>query len=378
MGIATHSHATPVSPNSLEGLADGKGAAPQARFSASEAVKDVPQISLTPARIPAGRTTRQAVQPASMRDGGERDAAAIPALAPAQGRTRVEQAIAEAARNTGVDFGFLLAQARVESAMDPDARATTSSARGLYQFIESTWLSVMERHGARFGLGDVAARITRSPGGEARVADPTERRAILAMRNDSKIAALMAAGLSEDNRAHLTPVLGREPDDSELYLAHFLGAGGAARFLTEMARDPGQDAAALFPRPAAANRPLFHEAGGRARSLAEVMEHLSARMARAGAQDPDRAAAQPFMSAAALPSGPGGPNTVAAARAAIRARAPLDMPTLAEPSSARPRIPPMSRILSARLDGIGPDTPALERAGQNIRAAYDKLKALGL
>jgi hypothetical protein len=313
-----------------------------------------------------------------MRDGGERDAAADPVRAPTQGGTRVEQAIAEAARHTGVGFDFLLAQARVESAMDPDARAATSSARGLYQFIESTWLSAMERHGARFGLGDVAARITRAPGGEARVADPSERRAILAMRDDPEIAALMAAGLAEDNRAHLAPVLGREPDDSELYLAHFLGAGGAARFLTEMARDPGQDAAALFPRPAAANRPLFHGAGGRARSLAEVMEHLSARMARAGAHDPDRNAAPPIMSVPGLPSGPGGPDTVSAARAAFFPRPPLAMPTPAESSPTRPRTPPMSRILSAGLDGTGPDTPALERAGQNIRAAYDKLKALGL
>lgn len=79
----------------------------------------------------------------------------------------VEQAIANAAQRTGVDFDFLLAQARVESAMDPEARARASSATGLYQFIESTWLETMKRHGERFGLGDIAQKIATSKGGTA-------------------------------------------------------------------------------------------------------------------------------------------------------------------------------------------------------------------
>lgn len=355
----------------------------------------MPQISLPPAGIAAGRAAGPAMRPASVRDAGER--ASFPraseqganrqvfradrhsGIAAARGPARVERAIADAARRTGVDFDFLLAQARVESAMDPDARAATSSARGLYQFIEGTWLSTMERHGARFGLGDVAARITRAPGGGAQVADPAERRAILAMRQDPEIAALMAAGLAEDNRAHLTRVLGRQPDDPELYLAHFLGAGGAARFLSEMARDPERSAADLFPRPAAANRPVFHDAGGRTRSLAEVMEHLTAKMARAQASG--RATAPPDIRADETVFALGDPSALSGKRSpAIRPRATLAMPRIAEtvltrtPSPA----PSMSRILAASLDGIGPDTPALERAGESIRAAYEKLKALGL
>jgi len=193
----------------------------------------------------------------------------------------VEQAIASAARSTSVDFDFLLAQAQIESSMNPQAKAPSSSATGLYQFIESTWLAVMKRHGPRFGLGAVADQIALGRGGSARIGDPAARRAILDLREDPEIAALMAAGLAEDNRAKLMPVLGRQPDHTELYLAHFLGAGGAARFLAQLQTDPSQSAPALFRRSASANRSIFHEPGGAARSLAGVMDHLDSKMSRA-------------------------------------------------------------------------------------------------
>jgi hypothetical protein len=142
------------------------------------------------------------------------------------------------------------------------SRARTSSATGLYQFIDDTWLGTVKKHGDRFGLGALADQIALTPSGRARVADPTQRAAILALRNDPEVASLMAAGLAEDNRAHLTPILGRQPDHTELYLAHFLGAGGAGRFLSELQADPGQSAAALFALPAAANRAIFYTPDG--------------------------------------------------------------------------------------------------------------------
>jgi hypothetical protein len=295
-----------------------------------------------------------------------------PARAPA---SRAERAIADAARRTSIDFGYLVAQARIESAMNPDARATVSSATGLYQFIESTWLSTMQRHGARFGLGDIAARIARGADGEAEVADPAARRAILALRRDPEIAALMAAGLAEDNRAHLASVLGRQPDHSELYLAHFLGAGGAARFLTEMARDPDRSAAALFPRPAAANPGVFHDAGGRARSLAEVMAILSARLEQAGAPAEARPKPPPYLAPDDAVFGPGTPVPLTGTRRPTIAPSPV----LSAPLAPSPqRIPPMSSVLSATFERRVGDFPALDRAGEHTRAAYERLKAMGL
>ncbi len=196
-------------------------------------------------------------------------------------RRPVEAAIANAAERTGVDFNYLLAQAEVESAMDPDARARTSSATGLYQFIDGTWLDTVKKHGQRFGLAALADEIALTASGSAYVADPGQRQAILALRNHPQVASLMAAGLAQDNRSFLASILGRQPSHAELYLAHFLGAGGAGRFLLEMQTNPSQSAPALFARPAAANRAIFYSANGSPRSLAQVMDVIGGKLNRA-------------------------------------------------------------------------------------------------
>ncbi|TRD12702.1 lytic transglycosylase domain-containing protein [Erythrobacter insulae] len=297
----------------------------------------------------------------------------------------MEQAIANAARQTDVDFGYLVAQAQVESAMDPAAKASTSSATGLYQFIESTWLGTVKRHGTRFGLGDIASRITATSSGAAYVSDPADRSAILALRNDPQIASFMAAGLAEDNRAHLKPVLGREPDSSELYLAHFMGAGGASKFLSAMAQNPDQKAANLFPRPAAANRPIFFERSGSPRSLQSVMNVLSGKLERAMKQANlseatvagPAAARPPYIIADETVFGPADPPAISG-----RNRARFSMgqaPNLRSDdlrAQARTSRPSMSAILNASFaSGTGMTSP---EASQRIQRAYTQLKAFGL
>ena len=321
---------------------------------------------LPPGPIRAGFEAAARAHQTARSSGAARQMAALPSGSP------VEAAIARAAQATTVDFGFLLAQAEVESALNPDARAGTSSATGLYQFIESTWLDTMKKHGARFGLGDIAAQIGVTASGSAFVADPAQRQAILALRADPQIASLMAAGLAEDNRAHLAPILGRQPDHSELYLAHFLGAGGAGRFLSEMQADPSQSAAALFARPAAANRAIFYAPDGSARSLAGVMDVLagkleraleragsgqSMRLARADYAPAPARGATPYLIADEAVFGPGlAPALTAAA---------------APPVSLPPRIP-MSQVLGAAFGSEAGTAPA------QVRRAYDRLKAFGL
>ena len=82
------------------------------------------------------------------------DPAPIVTSAPPTTRAgQAQAAIAHASQRTGVDFSYLLAQARIESGLDPQAEARTSSASGLFQFIDQTWLSTLDRHGAALGLG---------------------------------------------------------------------------------------------------------------------------------------------------------------------------------------------------------------------------------
>lgn len=180
----------------------------------------------------------------------------------------VRGAIARAAQATGVDFSYLLAQAKLESSLDPKARASTSSATGLYQFTKGTWGTMLARHGASLGLD--------ATGNAAGL--PTSRAQLMALRNDPNSAAMMAAELAGDNTTALTGALGRAPTSSELYLAHFLGTGGATRFLSALATDPTQSAAALLPKAASANRAVFFDPGGAPRSVGEVMTLIQTRM----------------------------------------------------------------------------------------------------
>ncbi len=203
-------------------------------------------------------------------------AAARPPHVPSQPQTAIEQA----ARRTGVDFSYLMAQAQIESGMNPQAEARTSSASGLYQFIDQTWLATMDRHGEALGYGDMA-RAIETRGGRASVTDPAMRDAIMNLRFDPLASSLMAGALATDNRAALQDVLGRDPDASELYLAHFLGAGDAARFLSVLTTDPDSSATTLLPRAAAANRAIFREPTGGARSVGDVMGVIRGRVERA-------------------------------------------------------------------------------------------------
>ena len=193
------------------------------------------------------------------------------------GGARVQAAIASAASATGVDFAYLVNQARVESGFNPDALARTSSATGLYQFIEQSWLGTVKAHGASHGLGWAANAISRGSDGRYRVADAQTRAAILDLRRNPDAASAMAAEFASDNRDHLEARLGHAVESVDLYLAHFLGAGGATKFLRGYEASPDQPAAALFPAAARANRGVFYARDGSARSLAEVRERFAAK-----------------------------------------------------------------------------------------------------
>lgn len=190
---------------------------------------------------------------------------------------RVTNAIAMASRRTGVDFSYLLGQAKIESSLNPTARASTSSATGLYQFIDQSWLAVIDKHGSEYGLGWAANAIQQS-GGRYYVADPDLRQQILDLRKHPETASVMAAEHAADNKAYLESKLGREAEPVDLYLAHFLGVGGASKFLSVHDRAPGATAASLFPSAARANRSIFYDKQGNARSFAEIRDRFASKL----------------------------------------------------------------------------------------------------
>jgi hypothetical protein len=216
---------------------------------------------------------------------------------------QVAGAIRQAASTTGASFDYLLATAQIESNFNPSAQASTSSAQGLYQFIDQTWLGTMKESGPKLGLGQFAANISRSTDGRYEVADAGARNAIMGLRSNPKVSAMMAGAYAQNNAVSLTDGLGRAPTEGELYIAHFLGSDGAGKLIGAALSQPNARAANIFPQASAANRPIFYDRSGNARSVVDVYRVLTNRYetARAGTTTAIAEVAGPLRGA--LPAG---------------------------------------------------------------------------
>jgi len=190
---------------------------------------------------------------------------------------QVVGAIRQAAQATGTGFEYLLKTAMRESNFNPNAKASTSSATGLFQFIDQTWLATLKESGGSLGYGSYAAAIKRNSWGRYVVGDPAVRRQVMNLRYDPTANAAMAGAFTKKNAVRLTKALGRAPTDGELYIAHFLGQAGAVKFISAAQQAPQGTAASLFPNAARANRSIFFDKQGGARSLAQVYASLVAK-----------------------------------------------------------------------------------------------------
>ena len=195
--------------------------------------------------------------------------APITALAPS-----LSSALKSAAGRAGVSFDFMVRTAARESGLDSDAKAKTSSAAGLFQFVEQTWLNMVSRHGASHGLAKEAQAVVAGTNGRLVVKDKAEYQRILDLRFDPKVSAQMAGELTRENAQVLNRHLGRKPREAELYIAHFMGAGQAAALINAAEITPGARAATLFPKEAKANQPIFFDKNGEARTVKTVLSAL--------------------------------------------------------------------------------------------------------
>lgn len=196
---------------------------------------------------------------------------------------RIQSAIALASSKTGVDFDYLLGQAKLESGLNANAKAGTSSASGLYQFIEQSWLSVVKKHGAEHGMAWAANSIGQSSSGRLSVGDAGTKAAILALRNDPNAASLMAAEYASDNKASLEGTLNRPASGTDLYMAHFMGLGGATKFLKTMQANPQASGVALFPAAARANHNVFYDSNNQPRTLSAIYDRFADKLGGAAA-----------------------------------------------------------------------------------------------
>ncbi|CAA7625430.1 conserved hypothetical protein [Candidatus Terasakiella magnetica] len=254
----------------------------------------------------------------------------------------VVSGIREAADTTGVSFDFLLAQATQESGLNPQARNTKSTASGLFQFTTPTWLDMIRRHGADHGLEKEAAAIIKGPDGKLDILDKDLKKAVLDLRKDPKFSSVMAAEYAKDNAKSLEHRLGRAATASDLYLAHFLGASGAARVIEGMEATPRHSAHQLLPDAARANPDVFRKAN----TVAGLYKSVQAR----------------FKSALA-PSGTSATSTAVTGRADLAALRPAP-----RPAPPIPEIPvPQTQLVAA----VAPPPPVSQ-----ISAVETRIRAM--
>ncbi len=207
---------------------------------------------------------------------------------------KILTAIEKASDKSGVDFSYLVKQAKAESSFDPNAKAKTSSATGLYQFIDSTWIDMVNKYGDDYGMNTAGK----------------SRSEILAMRKDPESASFMAAAFASENEKSLDNNWGGDVGATELYFAHFLGASGAAAFLNARDENPIRSAADIFPRAARANRNVFYDREtGQPRSLEAVYQFFNQKFAPDGAENTQ----QNSLIASAVPTPPPVPQKKAQA-----------------------------------------------------------------
>jgi hypothetical protein len=187
-------------------------------------------------------------------------------------RPTILAALQQAAAVTGADFNYLLGTASRESRLNPSAQAGTSSAAGLFQFVEQTWLGVVKTYGPKHGLGSYANAIVQGSDGRFHASNTDDRSAILALRKNPQVASLMAGEFAQATRAGLEASLGRSVCGGELYAAHFLGTGAACRLIRMNDSQPNATAANAFPAAADANRNVFYHRDGTAKTVREVYD----------------------------------------------------------------------------------------------------------
>jgi len=185
-------------------------------------------------------------------------------------RTDVMAALHAASHKTGLDFDYLFNTAMRESNLDTQAKSKNSSASGLFQFIDQTWLGLVKQFGERYGLGSYAGAIQQTGNGQFVVASNTTKAAILALRQNPELSALMAGESAKQTKQSLECALGRKVCEGELYAAHFLGTSGARHLIQLSETNPNMRADVAFPHASKGNKAVFYNADGTVKTVGEL------------------------------------------------------------------------------------------------------------
>lgn len=161
--------------------------------------------------------------------------------------------INQAAKVAGVNPLVMMTMAMIESSLNPNASAKTSSAKGLYQFLDGTWKDMMRKYANKYGIPDGTDQF------------------------DPVASSLLGAEFLKENAKVSESVLNRPASAVDYYIPHFFGAGGARTFYRHLTQNPNAPAAQSMSKQARANKPIFYK-NGKPRSFAEVYQYFTSKM----------------------------------------------------------------------------------------------------
>lgn len=188
------------------------------------------------------------------------DGALPPTLAVAVNKAAADYGISASYLDSTImrEFGGELAKPNPDfGARNPEPGATST---GVMQFTDGTFKKLVQDPAVASALG-----VTK---------DMTEEQ-VLALRSNPEKAIVAGAILAKQNKAYMEQNIGRPVSDVELYMAHFLGAPEATRFLKTMEADGNVDAATAFPDAAKMNANVFKSKDGKPLTLAQVYDNIS-------------------------------------------------------------------------------------------------------
>lgn len=199
--------------------------------------------------------------------------------------TQIAAALRLASIRTGVSFEFLAETSGIESSFGKSLSAETSTAKGAFQFIESTWLIIIKNHGHKYGLDNFAKEIKiNSTTGTPYVKNKASLEYILSLRNSFHLSAFMGAEYAIENAQRLKAEFPlRTITYTDTFMAHFLGRGkdGSLKFIKLLDKQPDWKASDFFEKQAKANKSVFYKTingeFGRALSFQEVYNNYGKR-----------------------------------------------------------------------------------------------------
>jgi hypothetical protein len=173
--------------------------------------------------------------------------------------------ITEFSAQAGVSPGLVAKIMRIESNFNPNTKASSSSARGLGQFIDETWIEMVLRYGKKYGITGSGTN------GEITAADAKSQRANIDLQI-AMTAEFTKHGLALHEKFKSANAYS---EDASVYAHHNLGLSEASKLLQALRDNPTQRVEKVLQKSSIRNNPSLYKNG---QTVAQVYEVLVKKM----------------------------------------------------------------------------------------------------